>query len=151
VQVGTREELFERPAHTFVGHFIGSPGMNFLPAIVTGRAGSEAGAVPLGRAAAADDGRSRGHPPRVRDLAAHGRRRCRPRVTQVQDIGTYWLVTAPRRQRLKCAPAAARAGRAGRPATSVWLLLGEHTCYYHQRGAGCMSATPNRSTRRPGC
>ena len=30
VQVGTPEELFESPAHRFVGHFIGSPGMNFL-------------------------------------------------------------------------------------------------------------------------
>ncbi|MDA5555580.1 ABC transporter ATP-binding protein [Shimia sp. MMG029] len=34
VQIGTPEELFERPAHTFVGHFIGSPGMNVLPAEV---------------------------------------------------------------------------------------------------------------------
>jgi len=31
VQVGTPEELFVRPRHTFVGHFIGSPGMNLLP------------------------------------------------------------------------------------------------------------------------
>jgi len=31
VQIGTPVELFERPAHTFVGHFIGSPGMNILP------------------------------------------------------------------------------------------------------------------------
>ena len=31
VQNGTPVELFERPAHTFVGHFIGSPGMNVLP------------------------------------------------------------------------------------------------------------------------
>jgi len=31
VQVGTPVDLFERPAHTFVGHFIGSPGMNILP------------------------------------------------------------------------------------------------------------------------
>jgi len=31
VQVGSPKELFERPAHTFVGHFIGSPGMNILP------------------------------------------------------------------------------------------------------------------------
>jgi len=30
VQVGTPVELFERPNHTFVGHFIGSPGMNVL-------------------------------------------------------------------------------------------------------------------------
>ncbi|MCB2134856.1 MAG: ABC transporter ATP-binding protein [Rhodobacteraceae bacterium] len=32
VQIGTPVDLFERPAHTFVGHFIGSPGMNVLPA-----------------------------------------------------------------------------------------------------------------------
>jgi glycerol transport system ATP-binding protein len=31
VQAGTPVELFERPQHTFVGHFIGSPGMNLLP------------------------------------------------------------------------------------------------------------------------
>jgi glycerol transport system ATP-binding protein len=37
VQVGTPEELFERPAHTFVGYFIGSPGMNLLDAEVAGR------------------------------------------------------------------------------------------------------------------
>jgi glycerol transport system ATP-binding protein len=30
VQFGTPRELFENPAHTFVGYFIGSPGMNFL-------------------------------------------------------------------------------------------------------------------------
>lgn len=30
VQFGTPRELFERPNHTFVGYFIGSPGMNFL-------------------------------------------------------------------------------------------------------------------------
>ena len=31
VQTGTPVELFEKPKHTFVGHFIGSPGMNILP------------------------------------------------------------------------------------------------------------------------
>ena len=30
VQTGTPVELFERPRHTFVGYFIGSPGMNLL-------------------------------------------------------------------------------------------------------------------------
>ena len=30
VQIGTPEALFESPAHRFVGHFIGTPGMNFL-------------------------------------------------------------------------------------------------------------------------
>src|ERR671936_1958638 len=36
VQSGTPQELFEKPAHTFVGYFIGSPGMNILPAAVEG-------------------------------------------------------------------------------------------------------------------
>lgn len=31
VQFGTPKALFENPAHTFVGHFIGSPGMNLFP------------------------------------------------------------------------------------------------------------------------
>ena len=31
LQIGAPIDLFERPAHTFVGHFIGSPGMNILP------------------------------------------------------------------------------------------------------------------------
>ena len=39
VQSGTPVELFERPQHTFVGHFIGSPGMNVLPgSVVDGHA-----------------------------------------------------------------------------------------------------------------
>ncbi len=34
VQIGTPVELFEYPKHTFVGHFIGSPGMNVIPCIL---------------------------------------------------------------------------------------------------------------------
>ena len=34
VQIGSPIELFEKPHHTFVGHFIGSPGMNILPCAV---------------------------------------------------------------------------------------------------------------------
>ena len=37
VQVGSPADLFERPSHTFVGHFIGSPGMNFLAGQVNGQ------------------------------------------------------------------------------------------------------------------
>lgn len=36
VQIGTPEELFEEPEHTFVGYFIGSPGMNVIPGAVEG-------------------------------------------------------------------------------------------------------------------
>ncbi|MFN3824833.1 MAG: ABC transporter ATP-binding protein [Pseudorhodobacter sp.] len=58
VQMGTPEELFETPAHTFVGYFIGSPGMNFLEAEVTGtRARLGDAVVDLGAAYGPQSGR----------------------------------------------------------------------------------------------
>ena len=36
VQIGTPAELFEQPEHTFVGYFIGSPGMNLLQGTMQG-------------------------------------------------------------------------------------------------------------------
>ena len=49
VQMGTPEELFETPAHTFVGYFIGSPGMNLLEAEIRGNTAMVAGqSVALG-------------------------------------------------------------------------------------------------------
>ena len=70
VQTGTPEELFARPAHTFVGYFIGSPGMNVLPAEVQGRQARVAGhalelAPALRRAAGRRAHRDR-HPPGIR-------------------------------------------------------------------------------------
>ena len=61
VQVGTPIELFERPEHTFVGHFIGSPGMNVLPASLENGGVSFMGAridvIEPARAAQAEGGR----------------------------------------------------------------------------------------------
>lgn len=39
LQRGTPEDLFRRPAHTYVGYFIGSPGMNVMPCEVERHAG----------------------------------------------------------------------------------------------------------------
>jgi ABC-type sugar transport system ATPase subunit len=39
-QLGTPEELYERPANTFVARFIGSPAMNMLPSSVLGIGGA---------------------------------------------------------------------------------------------------------------
>jgi glycerol transport system ATP-binding protein len=51
VQIGTPTDLFERPAHTFVGYFIGSPGMNLLPASVVGNRAQVGGSeITLGAA-----------------------------------------------------------------------------------------------------
>jgi len=48
VQEGSPQELFETPLHRFVGYFIGSPGMNFLPCrIATGGAEVAGQHVPL--------------------------------------------------------------------------------------------------------
>jgi len=36
LQTGTPEEVYQAPSHEFVGHFVGSPGMNFVPSDVFG-------------------------------------------------------------------------------------------------------------------
>jgi glycerol transport system ATP-binding protein len=137
VQIGSASELFERPRHTFVGNFIGSPGMNFLPARGLGDAIEVAGrrlAVPsdaLGRCPAF----TLGIRPEYVKLADAGAAGALPgTVTQAQDIGTYWLVTASvgtgdkaslLRARLSPEQSIPKVG------DSVWLgVVGEHTCYY---------------------
>jgi glycerol transport system ATP-binding protein len=58
VQIGTPEELFNKPQHTFVGYFIGSPGMNVLSAAVTGSVATvHDRAVPLGESFPTLDGK----------------------------------------------------------------------------------------------
>jgi len=41
MQTGTPHEIYTEPQHEFVGHFVGSPGMNFVPASVLGRTDCE--------------------------------------------------------------------------------------------------------------
>jgi len=36
LQTGTPQEIYQAPQHEFVGHFVGSPGMNFVPAAALG-------------------------------------------------------------------------------------------------------------------
>jgi glycerol transport system ATP-binding protein len=137
VQVGTASELFERPRHTFVGNFIGSPGMNFLAARGTATGIEVAGrALPLADAALSGLGEfTLGVRPEHVQLTAPDAHGSLPGVvTQAQDIGTYWLVSARvgsgageslLRARLGPEQAIPRVG------DSVWLrIVGEHTCYY---------------------
>ena len=121
VQVGSADALFDRPAHRFVGHFIGSPGMNFLPAALLPAAPTGADALGI-------------RPEYVR-LAATGSAGVLPaRVLQVQDVGTYWLVTTSIsgqgsehlvRLRLDAQTQPPAPG-----ATVGLLLIGAHTCWY---------------------
>ena len=45
-QVGTPDELYERPCNRFVASFIGSPAMNFVPAVLEGGEGELAARAP---------------------------------------------------------------------------------------------------------
>ncbi|WP_299815590.1 ABC transporter ATP-binding protein [uncultured Jannaschia sp.] len=93
VQIGTPQELFERPAHTFVGYFIGSPGMNLFDAEVDGRTGRIGGAeVDLG--AVHETGRGRlqiGVRPEFVALRAGGAG-VPARVRRVEDVGRHKIV-----------------------------------------------------------
>jgi glycerol transport system ATP-binding protein len=90
VQTGTPDELFERPAHTFVGHFIGSPGMNVLPCRVEGAtAYLDQHAVPLARAypdLSGSQGLELGVRPEFARLQARGAG-LPVRVVRIDDLG----------------------------------------------------------------
>ena len=88
LQIGTPAELFEAPAHTFVGYFIGSPGMNLLPATVRGREARVDGhAVPLASAYAPlpDSGVQLGIRPDFATLSANDG--LPVQVQRVEDLG----------------------------------------------------------------
>ncbi|MCL5775917.1 ABC transporter ATP-binding protein [Limibaculum sp. FT325] len=93
VQIGTPAELFERPAHTFVGYFIGSPGMNLLPATVEGsRARLEGGEVALTRAYPALSGQVEiGVRPEFVRLGSEG---LPVEIRRVEDVGRHKIVRA---------------------------------------------------------
>ncbi|HEY6133938.1 MAG TPA: ABC transporter ATP-binding protein [Rubrivivax sp.] len=118
VQVGSASDLFERPQHTFVGHFIGSPGMNFLPASLL--PGAPAGATQLGVR------------PEYVTLSAAGTEGAVPAtVTLVQDVGTYGLLTAQIEGGAVLRVRLGAEERAPAVGSTVWLrIVGEHTCYY---------------------
>jgi len=134
VQIGSASELFERPQHTFVGHFIGSPGMNFLPVRREGEALVVAGRrIADGPVAAGPAGEATllGVRPEYVTLAEPESAGALPAVVaQAQDIGTYWLLTA------RAGDATLRARLApGQPVPAVgattWLQVqGAHTCFY---------------------
>ena len=93
VQIGTPVELFERPQHTFVGHFIGSPGMNVLPCEARGdRAVFEGHDVALEGAVIGNGGDvALGVRPEHVRVAEAG---IPATVTKVSDVGRHFVVEA---------------------------------------------------------
>ncbi|MEO8155550.1 MAG: ABC transporter ATP-binding protein, partial [Rhizobacter sp.] len=117
VQIGSADQLFERPQHTFVGHFIGSPGMNFLPATLM--PGAPDGATLLGI-----------RPEYVKLANPHSAGALAATITLRQDVGTYWLLTA----KIGDATLRARLSADSTPPavgdTAWFSVVGTHTCYY---------------------
>ena len=134
VQVGSAEALFERPQHTFVGHFIGSPGMNFIEADSDGRGGLRIGGDTLAAVGRTDlpagPVKVGIRPEYLRLVPADNPGAVVARIERVQDIGTYLLVSVdiagqPAKLRLAMDQSAPQAGE-----TVGLQLLGEHTCFY---------------------
>jgi glycerol transport system ATP-binding protein len=101
VQLGSPQDLFENPAHTFVGHFIGSPGMNLLPCRIDGTGARVNGHfIPLDpayaeRARAAGGELNLGiRPEFVRYLPRVAPGCVLGEITAVEDLGNYKILTA---------------------------------------------------------
>ena len=94
VQIGTPAELFERPRHTFVGYFIGSPGMNVLPVTLDGNRahmGSHSIKLPDGLVVREGARTELGVRPEHVSL---GREGIPIEVSKVEEIGRHRLVRA---------------------------------------------------------
>jgi glycerol transport system ATP-binding protein len=133
VQTGSAEALFEQPQHTFVGYFIGSPGMNFLPARAAGGVLEVAGrplALPQGRKLPEGELKL-GIRPEYVALAGAGDPAALPaKVSHAQDVGTHVLLTGmigDLTVKAKLSPASAAPQRG----QDVWLqVMGPRTCFY---------------------
>ncbi len=94
VQIGTPNDLFERPSHTFVGYFIGSPGMNVMPVAIEGRTarvGSQTIDLPGGLKSATEGTTELGIRPEFVQLGESG---MPVTITKVEDIGRLKIVHA---------------------------------------------------------
>ncbi|MGN6548889.1 MAG: ABC transporter ATP-binding protein [Pararhizobium sp.] len=94
VQIGTPEELFQRPQHTFVGYFIGSPGMNVMPVTLDGaqaRLGSRVIALPRPPKTKLSGRTELGIRPEYVRL---GREGLPASIAKVEDLGRHKVVRA---------------------------------------------------------
>jgi glycerol transport system ATP-binding protein len=160
VQVGSAGELFERPSHRFVGHFIGSPGMNFLPAALEDGGGLSIAGQPVAGSVDPATGASlsRAEPFMVGirpeyvevDDVSDGVPALPGTVTgvvsQVQDIGTYWLLTAKVGPHTLKARLSAHAQPPEAGATVALRVLNAHTCFYGADERLIAGAAPTSAT-----
>ena len=133
VQVGSPADLFERPSHTFVGHFIGSPGMNFLTGKMDGDGFHIADMtlpLPPGRELPAGEIKLGVRPEYVSVVPAGTSGALPMTVSRVLDVGTHVMLSATNASHtLKARLSSDFAQMA--TGDSVWLkVMDEHTCFY---------------------
>ena len=133
VQVGSPADLFERPSHAFVGHFIGSPGMNFLSGKVDGQT-LHIGGTPLKlppQRLLPDGEIQLGIRPEYLAVVPADTVGALPMsVSQMQDVGTHIVLSAAHAGITVKARLPLDASQWVRGDT-VWLqVMCEHTCYY---------------------
>jgi glycerol transport system ATP-binding protein len=134
VQVGSPADLFERPSHTFVGHFIGSPGMNFLPGVASANGITFAGQtllLPPGRTLPAGDIKIGIRPEYVALAPVNATGALEMKVAHVQDVGTHVMLSATCGGHTVKARLSADADQLT-IGKSIWLkVMDEHTCFYN--------------------
>ncbi len=94
VQIGTPAELFQRPHHTFVGYFIGSPGMNVVPVALDGATatlGSQRIALPGAPARKLEGKTEIGIRPEFVRIGGEG---MPASISKVEDLGRHKVVRA---------------------------------------------------------
>jgi len=97
VQIGSAQALFEAPEHTFVGYFIGNPGMNLLPcSLRDGRVLISGTYSSLPAPASLDIGAGQltlgVRPEYVECLPTETAGALPTRVLSARNMGTHWLV-----------------------------------------------------------
>ena len=136
MQVGSPDALFESPSHAFVGHFIGSPGMNFLPlqcrdgAVWLGQRALPLAPVLQGALAEGTPLQLGVRPEYLRLALPEAAGAVPAQVARVQDVGTHLMLKATVEGQVLKARFAT--GTALPPVgQTVWLqVAGPHTCYY---------------------
>ncbi len=100
VQIGSPQDLFENPEHSFVGYFIGSPGMNLLDCTVEGNiAHVDGSGIALSEEAAAKAQKAEGklqlgiRPMYLEVHRAFKEGRVEAGIKMVEDLGSYKIVT----------------------------------------------------------
>jgi len=134
VQIGSAQALFEAPEHTFVGYFIGNPGMNLLPCSLRGDGVAINGtniALPVPAGLSVGEGQlTLGIRPEYVECSPNQTENALPaRALNARNMGTHWLIEAELgNHRIACKQRALHTVNMG---DAVWMKLpAERTLYY---------------------